>query len=82
MGEQIEARLTTMTPPSVWKSPEILEWQRRQLSAAGHDPAEIKDTQFRYLRLPEVRSMCGLSRSSIYRGIASGKFPKPITLKL
>lgn len=32
------------------------------------------------LRRPEVESLTGLSRSSIYELIAAGKFPKPIDL--
>jgi prophage regulatory protein len=32
------------------------------------------------LRLPQVESMIGLKRSSIYSRIAAGEFPKPINL--
>jgi prophage regulatory protein len=32
------------------------------------------------LRLPAVRSRCGLSRSSIYLKIRKGEFPRPISL--
>jgi prophage regulatory protein len=32
------------------------------------------------LRLPQVESLVGLKRSSIYRRIAAGDFPKPISL--
>lgn len=32
------------------------------------------------LRLPEVRSRTGLSRSSIYLRIANGEFPPPVSL--
>lgn len=32
------------------------------------------------LRLPTVKARTGLSRSSIYLRIASGTFPKPISL--
>lgn len=32
------------------------------------------------LKLPEVKRITGLSGSSIYRGAASGTFPKPIKL--
>ena len=34
----------------------------------------------RLIRLPEVTYITGLSRSSIYRLIASGKFPPPIAV--
>lgn len=32
------------------------------------------------LRLPAVKALCGLSRSTIYGRIALGEFPKPISL--
>ncbi|MAM70221.1 MAG: AlpA family transcriptional regulator [Gammaproteobacteria bacterium] len=32
------------------------------------------------LRLPEVKSVTGLSRSTIYSQMAEGSFPKPISL--
>lgn len=34
----------------------------------------------RILRLPEVKSSVGLSRSTIYLRIEEGSFPKPISL--
>lgn len=34
------------------------------------------------LRLPTVKARTGLSRSSIYQGIADGTFPRPIKLGL
>jgi len=36
--------------------------------------------KLRLLRLPEVKQMTGLSKSSIYLRIASGTFPKQILL--
>ncbi|WP_157314087.1 AlpA family transcriptional regulator [Chitinibacter sp. GC72] len=38
------------------------------------------NTQFKIHRLPEVISMTGLSRSSIYAMMASGQFPQSIKL--
>ncbi len=32
------------------------------------------------LRLPQVCSLCGLKRSSIYRMIAEGTFPAPVPI--
>ena len=32
------------------------------------------------LRLPEVTRYCGYKRSSIYRGVRAGTFPKPVAL--
>lgn len=34
------------------------------------------------MRLPEVRSTVGMSRSQIYRLIQAGHFPKPVKLGL
>lgn len=34
----------------------------------------------RFMRLPEVRQMVGMSRSQIYRMIQTGEFPKPVKL--
>jgi prophage regulatory protein len=34
----------------------------------------------RLLRLPDVRRICGLSRSEIYRRLALGTFPRPVPL--
>lgn len=34
----------------------------------------------RLIRLPEVQHRVGLGRSTIYRWMAEGKFPKPIQL--
>jgi predicted DNA-binding transcriptional regulator AlpA len=58
-------------------STDIVAWQRAQLAAAGQDPSQIADGPFRFLHLREVKDRCGLSKSSIYRGIAAGRFPAP-----
>ena len=34
----------------------------------------------RILRLPEVKTLTGLQRSTIYKQVSEGKFPKPISL--
>lgn len=39
-----------------------------------------QSTPQRLLRLPEVCSIVGLGRSSIYEGVKSGTFPRPIKL--
>lgn len=36
--------------------------------------------EVRLLRLPEVESVCGRKRSSIYKDIQAGKFPAPIKI--
>ncbi|WP_343611084.1 AlpA family transcriptional regulator [Novosphingobium sp.] len=38
------------------------------------------DTAMAILRRPQVESMTGLSRSSIYRMMNAGTFPKPLRL--
>lgn len=37
-------------------------------------------TEIRFLRLPDVRSRVGLSRSQIYRLIQEGTFPPPVKI--
>jgi Prophage CP4-57 regulatory protein (AlpA) len=66
--------------PSVWESPVITEWLRGQQVAAGRDPSLVKEEGFRYLRLPDVRRLTSLSKTSIYRRIAAGSFPRPMKL--
>lgn len=39
-----------------------------------------RDDVTQFLRLKEVQARTGLSRSSIYRRVAIGAFPKPIPL--
>lgn len=39
-----------------------------------------EDTVMRIIRLPEVMSNTGLSRSSIYRFMGDGHFPKHVSL--
>jgi len=64
-----------------WTSTQIVEVQRQILSSAGHDPALVPDmVPFRFLGQREVRELLGLSTASIYRGIAAGKIPRPITI--
>jgi prophage regulatory protein len=40
----------------------------------------MKSISHKFLRLPEVKSITGLSKSSIYARIADGNFPKQISL--
>jgi predicted DNA-binding transcriptional regulator AlpA len=77
-----------LSPPGVgirprsvrWTSTQIVEVQRQILRAAGHDPAIVPDMPFRFLTQREVRELLGLSTASIYRGMAAGKIPRPITI--
>jgi predicted DNA-binding transcriptional regulator AlpA len=62
-------------------SNEITEVQRRILREAGKDPNAIPDVPFRYMKMSEVGEALGLSTSSLYRAIAAGKIPKPVSLE-
>ncbi len=42
--------------------------------------AAPENTSIRLLRLPEVRSQTGLSRSTLYLLMHKGKFPNPVNL--
>lgn len=44
------------------------------------DTQDMLSRRLQLVRLPSVKSATGLSRSEIYRRIASGDFPKPIKL--
>jgi len=46
----------------------------------AHQIPEAFDRNNRIIRRPEVQQRVGLSRSAIYRRIAEGTFPKPITI--
>ena len=48
--------------------------EARQYLAGEHRPVT------RLIRLAEVKHRVGLSRSTIYRWMAEGKFPKPVQL--
>lgn len=38
----------------------------------------MNKTPQRFIRLPEVRRLTGMSRTSIYAAIADGRFPRPL----
>jgi len=40
----------------------------------------MKNLQHQFLRLPQVKTITGLSKSSIYTRISEGTFPKQISL--
>ena len=44
--------------------------------------SEIKNepTKLGYIRLPEVLTLLGISRSTFYAGIKKGKYPKPMRI--
>jgi predicted DNA-binding transcriptional regulator AlpA len=63
-----------------WWSPDVAAWMQACLRSGGRDVAIPFEPAPRFLKLPEVRRITGLSRSSLYRKIADGKFPRPIRL--
>jgi prophage regulatory protein len=50
------------------------------MAEAAHTDAETSNMVQRILRLPEVERATGKKRSSIYKEISEGNFPKPIKL--
>ena len=64
-----------------WPSPVIVRVMREFIIAAGGDPIDIPEiTPARFLRLPEVRQLMGISTSSLYRMMAAGEFPRPVPI--
>lgn len=63
-----------------WPSTAITQWQRERIAAAGGDPSIVPESPFRFLRLESVKTLTGLSRSSVYRLISEQRFPAPIPL--
>lgn len=47
--------------------------------AVGKGATEVRRVT-RLIRLPEVQHRVGLGRSTIYRWMAEGRFPKPVQL--
>jgi prophage regulatory protein len=43
-------------------------------------PVSVRDEKFKIIRLPAVKEKTGWKRSSIYRMVELGRFPKPISL--
>jgi predicted DNA-binding transcriptional regulator AlpA len=76
LGSAINARARAVG----WPSTLITEWQRERIAAAGGDPSVVPKAPFRFLRLPEVKQLTGLSRSSLYRMISESRFPAPVAL--
>jgi predicted DNA-binding transcriptional regulator AlpA len=69
-----------MPSPSAWISTQIDNWIRDQIIASGGDCSVVKDEPQKTLKLKDVIERTRLSKSSIYRQIAAGKFPRPFHL--
>ena len=67
-------------PATAWTSASVLTWMRTRVAAAGGNPLDIPDEPSSFWRLREVERRVGLSRPTIYRLAAAGRFPKPIPL--
>lgn len=63
------SRLTTKRPPYSQKPAE-----------PGLDPVSSRLDDVTFLRLPEVKAMTGLSKSSLYALIKEKSFPAPVRL--
>jgi predicted DNA-binding transcriptional regulator AlpA len=81
MGIKIQPQTSRRRGRAVgWTSTSVSEWQRERVAAAGGDPTVVPEPPFRFLRMPEVRRLTGLSRSSLYRLCAEKRFPAPVPL--
>ncbi len=73
---------TVQVPRAVaWPSSEVLAWMRRRVVASGGDPSCIPDEPVSFWRLKEIVRRTGMSRATVYRRVADGQFPKPLTLR-
>jgi predicted DNA-binding transcriptional regulator AlpA len=63
-----------------WWSDDVTAWMQACLHGSGRDVAVHFDGPACFLKLREVQRLTGLSRSSLYRKIANGSFPRPILL--
>jgi predicted DNA-binding transcriptional regulator AlpA len=68
----------------IWVSTEIENWLKEQAELNGRAPPSgpLFPEGARFLRMPMVKSLTGLSARTIYRKIQAGKFPKQVPLKL
>jgi predicted DNA-binding transcriptional regulator AlpA len=84
MSTSSKLKGTQQKPPTsravAWPTTVITEWQRERIRAAGGDASIVPDVPFRFVRLPELKTLTGLSRSSLYRLISSSRFPAPVPL--
>jgi predicted DNA-binding transcriptional regulator AlpA len=70
------------TPRAIaWPSSEVLAWMRSRVVASGGDPSIIPDEPVSFWRMPEIVKRTGMCRATIYRRVADGQFPKPLTLR-
>jgi predicted DNA-binding transcriptional regulator AlpA len=79
-SKQMQPTINGRARAVAWALPSITQWQRDCIVAAGGDPSVVPDTSFRFVRLPEVKQLTGLSRSSIYRLMGEHRFPAPVVL--
>jgi predicted DNA-binding transcriptional regulator AlpA len=78
--QQTKRKIIPRARAVAWASTVITEWQRERIIAAGGDPSIVPDAPFRFVRLPEVKQLTGLSRSSLYRMVSEARFPAPVPL--
>lgn len=63
-----------------WSNNAIIGWMRQRIAAAGGDPQAIPDEPIRFLRIDEVERRTSVKKSTIYRWVADGTFPKGVPL--
>ena len=78
--QKVSSAINVRARAVAWPSTAIIEWQRERIAAVGGDPSIVPEAPFRFLRLPEVKQLTGLSRSSLYRLCAEKRFPAPVPL--
>jgi predicted DNA-binding transcriptional regulator AlpA len=59
-----------------WPSTAVLRWLRDRVEAGGGDPSDVPEMPFQMLQRPAVEKLTGLSRTSLYRMMSAGEFPK------
>jgi predicted DNA-binding transcriptional regulator AlpA len=68
------------TSATAWASTAVIAWMRERVEAAGQDPMLIPDQPPAFWRLSEVERRVGLKRPTLYKMMASGRFPRPFAI--
>ncbi len=63
-----------------WESSEVIAWMRSRVVASGGNPSWIPDEPVSVWGFSEVVKRTGMGNlATIYRRVADGQFPKPLT---
>lgn len=63
-----------------WASSDVIAWMRARVAASGGNPEIIPDQQFAFWRIDEVERRVGVKKSTLYRWVGEGIFPRSIPL--